>query len=97
MELIGKYSSEIKKIPVNSNNTNTIKLPLSLAVYKRAIKLKIPGELYRQINFLDLQILIFSIEIDNITSYLEQVRKEKLRKKGIKEIRKATKNDFDAL
>lgn len=96
MELLRKYSSEIKKIPIVSNN-DIIRLPLSLAVYKRAVKLKIQSELIRNINFIDLQILIFSLEIDNITSYLDQVKKEKLRKKGIKEIRKASKSDFDSL
>lgn len=97
MELLKRYSSEIKKIPVYSNTENIIRLPLSLAVYKRAVKLKISGELIRTLSFIDLQILIFSMEIDNINIYLEQQKKERLRKKGIKEIRKANKSDFDAL
>ena len=97
MELVIRYSSLIKKLPGNNSNKDVIRLPLSLTVYKRAVNLKIPGELINSLHFIDLQILIFSMEIDNVKIHLEQMNRLRLQKKGIKEIRPATEQEFDRL
>lgn len=74
-----------------------IHIPFSLLVYKRAVKVNISGELIRSLAFIDLQILVLSLEIDNLHQYNADVRKRNLQKKGIKEVVQAKAEDYDSL
>lgn len=74
-----------------------IHIPFSLLVYKRAIKVGITSNLMEKLPFIDLQILVLSIEIDNLVQYHSEVRRMNLQKKGIKDIVKAKQEDYENL
>lgn len=74
-----------------------LKIPFSLLVYKRAIKVGITSNLIENLSFIDLQILILSLEIDNIIQYHKEIRRMNLQKKGIKDIVKAKSEDYESL
>lgn len=86
----------IKLLPEGSKSNN-LYIPFSLLVYKRAIKVGITSNLIEKLHFIDLQILILSLEIDNLISYHKELRKVQLQKRGIKEIIKAKPEDYEKL
>lgn len=69
-------------------------MPLSLRIIKEA---SANGIDWKCLHIADLFSIIYSIRIDNAKQYLEQQRQQKMQKRGIKEIRQATAEDFDKL
>ena len=94
--MIKEYKSLITIIPEGAKST-TISLPMSILIYKRATKLEIEGHLIKSMHYIDLQCLILSMEIDNLNQYVRELRRMELNKRGIKEVKKATEQDFDSL
>lgn len=45
----------------------------------------------------DIVSIIYSLRIDNAVQYLEYKRQEAMQKRGVKEVRAATEEDFDNL
>ena len=85
------------KIIPSGAKTNFISLPFSLLIYKRAVKVGIQGELIRSLHFIDLQCLILSLEIDSLNQYIRELTQMNLNRRGIKEVRQATEEDFENL
>lgn len=69
-------------------------MPLSLRIIKEASEHNID---WKCLHIADLFSIIYSIRIDNANRYLEQQRQQKMQKRGIKEIRQASAEDFDKL
>lgn len=86
----------IKLLP-DSSKAENIRIPFSLLVYKRAIKVGVPSNLIEKLSFIDLQILILSLEIDTLVQYHTEIRKINLQKRGIKDIVKAKPEDYENL
>lgn len=86
----------IDKCP-NNSKTKMIPLSNSLTVLKRATKLSIAGELILKLNYIDLQILIFSIEVDALKQHLKHLQREKDIKNGIVSREEATQDDINNL
>ena len=85
------------KIIPSGAKTNFIPLPFSLLIYKRAVKANIQGELIKSLHFIDLQCLILSLEIDSLNQYIRDLAQVNLNKRGIKEVRQATEEDYENL
>lgn len=69
-------------------------MPLSLRLIKECSAYKVD---YKNLHIADLFSIIYSIRIDNAKNYLKQKRQEKLNKRGIHSVEKATEEDFDRL
>lgn len=69
-------------------------MPLSLQLIKESASFGID---YKNLHIIDLYSIIYSIRIDNAKQYLEHERQQKLSKKGISSIQKATEEDFNNL
>lgn len=84
-----------KKIKDNNNNIQQqFSMPTSLKLIKECASVGID---WHAIHIIDLMSLIYSIRIDNANRYLEQKRQEQMQKHGIKEIKKASEDDFNNL
>ena len=55
------------------------------------------GIKYDDLHLTDIVSIIYSLRIDNALQYLEYKRQESMQKRGIKEIKKATEEDFNKL
>lgn len=66
-------------------------------IYKNAINLKVDGYIIKRLNYIDLQILIYSLSIDEVKQALKQRRNQQLAEKGIKEVKQATNEDINKL
>lgn len=60
-----------------------MQLPFSLNIIKKCINLNI---IKTDIHLIDLQVLIISLEIDNVTQFLNEQRKHKLAERGISSV-----------
>ena len=81
----------------NGSKTKSILLPNSLTILRRAVKLQIQSCLIKTLNYIDLQSLIFSLEIDDLQQYLLTLRKQKDAENGISERVEASEEDFNNL
>ena len=79
---------------INNKTKAQFTMPLSLRIIKEASQYGID---WQRLHIADLFSIIYSIRIDNALQYLEQQRQQKMQKRGIKEIRQATAEDFDKL
>lgn len=52
---------------------------------------------YLDLHLTDIVSLVYSLRIDNAQKYLQQKRLETMQRRGIKEVRQATEEDFDSL
>lgn len=86
----------VAKVPYGSKIKN-ISLPNSLTILKRAVKLRIDGYILKTENYIDLQSLIFSLEIDELQQYLATLKKQKDAQNGISERVEASEEDFNNL
>lgn len=69
-------------------------MPLSLR-YIQA--LAAAGIDWHGLHIIDITSLVYSIRIDNARQKLEMDKKKRMSERGIKEVRKATEADFNAL
>ena len=69
-------------------------MPLSLRYIKELASVGID---WKGLHIIDITSLIYSIRIDNARQKLEMDRQKRMSERGIKEVRKATAADFDAL
>jgi hypothetical protein len=69
-------------------------MPLSLRYIK---ELASAGIDWHGLHIIDITSLVYSIRIDNARQKLEMDRQKRMSERGIKEIRKATEADFNAL
>lgn len=69
-------------------------MPLSLRYIK---ELASAGIDWHGLHIIDITSLVYSIRIDNARQKLELDRQKRMSERGIKEIRKATEADFNAL
>lgn len=69
----------------------------SFQILKNCLALKIGYDFIQNLNYLDLQNLIIISKIDEVTQIFTQLRKNKLNKKGIKEVIEASASDYENL
>ena len=69
-------------------------MPLSLRYIK---ELAAAGIDWHGLHLIDLTSIVYSLRIDVALKKMEHDRKEHLAKRGIKDVRPASKADFDAL
>lgn len=69
-------------------------MPLSLRTIKEA---SANGIDWKSLHIIDLFSILYSIRIDRAVQYLNEQKRQKLQKRGISEVRKATEEDFDSL
>ena len=86
----------VNQLPKGASIKST-KLTLSLLILKKCTNHKIAGEIIKMLHFIDLQILIISIEIDKLTIQLGELRQKQLNEKGIDKIVDAEEDDFNSL
>ena len=55
------------------------------------------GVAFDGLHLTDIVSIIYSLRIDNAVQYLEYRRQEAMQRRGIKEIKRATEEDFDKL
>lgn len=55
------------------------------------------GIVFDDLHLTDVISIIYSLRIDNAVKYLEYKRQEAMQKRGIKEVKAATEEDFDNL
>lgn len=79
---------------IDSTEKPQFSMPLSLRIIKECASCGID---WRYLHIVDLFSIIYSIRIDKAKEYLERKRQERLRSRGIAEVKKATEADFDNL
>ena len=55
------------------------------------------GITFDDLHLTDIISILYSLRIDNAVKYLEYKRQEAMQKRGIKEVKAATEEDFDNL
>ena len=68
-------------------------VPRSILVFKKCVHYKIDAILMKHLHFFDLQCLIIQFEIRDALNYLEAEKKDKLKKRGIKEVKQISGNE----
>ena len=80
--------SLVKRLPKNNKrNFESLPVPFSIMILKKCIKYRIDSALIKHLHLYDLQCLIFQFEIQDIQQYLEHKDMEKMKSRGIKEIK----------
>lgn len=87
---MNEYKRLYSKIAGRQTVTKRLDLPFSMKILKRSIAVKIPSDVIYSLHFIDLEILLFSFEIDTIREYIKQIRNQK---HGNIENRNATNKD----
>lgn len=82
------------KMKIKSQQIN---LPNSIRTIKDAIRFNIDGYTIKHTNYIDLQILIVNLCIEQINKSLYELRQMKLRERGIDSIQEAREEDFNSL
>lgn len=86
------------KIPSKMKiNSQQIGLPNSIRTIRDAIRFNIDGYTIKNTNYIDLQILIVNLCIEQINKSLHELRQMKLRERGIDSIQEASEKDFNSL
>lgn len=78
-------------------NSQQIVLPNSIRTIRDAIRFHIDGYTIKNTNYIDLQILIVNLCIEQINKSLYELRQMKLRERGIDSIQEASEEDFNSL
>lgn len=78
--------SLIQKVPQNKNDI-PLAVPLSIRVLRKCVSRGVDSLLIKHLHFYDLQCLLMQFDIADIESYLEREGKDKLRRRGIAEVR----------
>ena len=76
----------VKKLP-EQKGIRPLAVPFSLTILKKCVKYRIDAALIKHLHLFDLQCLIMQFETQDILDYLRQKDKEKMRSRGIKEVK----------
>lgn len=82
----------VKKLPPQKEKKH-LAVPFSITVFKKCIKYKISTDLMKSLHFFDLQCLIIQFEIQDIQEYFSAKEKERLKARGIKEVKDISGED----
>lgn len=80
---------------IENKQIQQFSMPLSLRIIKECSEYGITN--LKHLHIADVLSLVYSIRIDRAKEYLEHKRQEKMSKRGIKEISRATDQDFNNL
>ena len=83
----------VGKLPKTSNQAKQLDVPYSVMLLKKCAKFGIDGAVVKSLHIIDLTALIISFEVSEIRAFLEQQRAQKLREKGISEVRRIDGNE----
>ena len=62
-------------------------------IFKKCVKYRIDTALVKHLHLFDLQCLLMQFETEDIQQYLSQKEKERLRSRGIKEVKDISGSD----